>query len=157
MWFAERALAVKKANTKVTVVLCLWLGEGDASLALFHRSQRLQCLCRTQPCADRRGFVFLRTFRCVLSSGCVLKVFLLDLLGRPWRLLRVGLLESWRRQRYAVDYIRPPIQLGALLLALFWLHMDGDTSCGPHLCVFILSVILALFYASAATQESEKE
>lgn len=82
---------------------------------------------------------------------------LLDFLERPWRLLCVGLLESWRHQRYAVDYIRPPIQLGALLLALFWLHMDGDTSCGPHLCVFILSVILAVFYASAATRESEKE
>lgn len=55
------------------------------------------------------------------------------------------------------DYTRTPIHLGALLLALFWLHMAGDTSCVPHLCVFILLVILALFYAPAATQESYQE
>lgn len=85
-----------------------------------------------------------------VSRRCFIK-----LREHPWRLLCVSLLESWRHQRYAADYSRTPIHLGALLLALLWLHMDGDTSCVPHLRVFILLVIHALFYAPAATRGSD--
>lgn len=63
----------KKAHTKVPAVLCRWLGEGDASLTPFHRSQRLQCLCRKQHHADTRSSLELRVVIWVCLEGVFLE------------------------------------------------------------------------------------
>lgn len=82
----------------------------------------------------------------------VIWVCFIGMKKHPWRLLCIRLLGSWTRQRYAPDYTRTPIHLQPLLLALFWLHVDGGTSCAPHLCIFILPEILTLFAVLVATR-----